>query len=292
MSSPTPHLHAVLWVLLSTLIWTVIFAAGKLTSGALGVFQLTLLRYLGALPVIALLVLRHGGLRQHRSQRPLSHLARAVCGCGAAVAITWASTRMPLIDATAIGILSGVIATLLGAVVLRETMRGNQIAAVALSLLGVGIVVIGKGAFQTGLVILPALIALSSALLMATEGLLISTLGRQETARTVMLYVTCFGVCLMLVPATLQWQQVTAKDLGFALALGPLSVLGQYCTIRGYRMAPLSVVAPLDYTWLIFAALLGLVAFNEHPSASTWAGCAAIALGGWMLTRTRAAPSS
>lgn len=148
------------------------------------------------------------------------------------------------------------------------------------------IVVRVKGAFQAGVSILPAVVAFASATFFAVEGLLISVLGRSERAFTVMLYVTFFGCCLMLIPALLEWQSISLKTGVMCLLLGPLGVVGQYCTIRGYRSAPLSVVAPVDYSWLLFSAVLGIVFFQEIPDIGTWIGCFAIILGDVLLARS------
>ncbi|ASM73625.1 EamA-like transporter family protein [Pseudosulfitobacter pseudonitzschiae] len=226
-----------------------------------------------------------GGPRAIRSKQPLVHLARAVSGCGAAVAITWVSVHMPLIDATAIGMSYGVVAIFLGTDVLKKSVSGRYRFAVVVSLIGVGIIMFSKGAFQSGVSVRPALIALASAVLFALEGLLISILGRSERAFTVMIHVTFFGFCLMLFPALIEWQPVSLKTTTLCLLLGPMGVVGQYCTIRGYRSAPLSIVAPVDYSWLLFSAILGILVFNEVPDTTAWVGCFGIMLGGVLLAR-------
>lgn len=130
--------------------------------------------------------------------------------------------------------------------------------------------------------------ALLSAILLAIEELLISLLGRAEAALSVMLHVTVFGCILLLIPALAEWQSLSPHTMALCLALGPVGLFAQYCTIRGYRAAPLSVVAPIDYTWLFFSALLGLVVFGEGVSLTTWLGCSAILLGGAGLARSGA----
>ena len=192
------YLPAVLWMLLSTFIWTVIFSAGKLADGTIGVFQLTFFRYVGGLITLLALLPAQGGFRAHISKQPKAHLMRALCGCGAAISITWASANMPLVDATAISMSYGIFGVLLGAIVLKETIRLPHWTAVAVSLFGVAIVMISKGAFQGHIALLPTFIAVLSAIFLAVEGLLISILGRSERAFTVMLYVSFYGCCLML----------------------------------------------------------------------------------------------
>ena len=280
------YLPAILWMLLSTFIWTVIFSAGKFADGTIGVFQLTFFRYIGGLMTLLALLPSQGGGRAHISRQPRAHLVRALCGCGAAISITWASANMPLVDATAISMSYGIFGVLLGAIVLKETIHLRHWTAVAVSLVGVAIVMISKGAFQGHIAVLPTFAAVLSAVFLAIEGLLISILGRSERAFTVMLYVSFFGCCLILPAALFEWRPASATTLMLCLALGPLGILGQYCTIRGYRSAPLSVVAPVDYSWLFFSALLGLVIFNEAPTQGTWLGCLIIALGGVLLIRS------
>nr|WP_320144134.1 DMT family transporter [uncultured Cohaesibacter sp.] len=280
------YLPAILWMLLSTFIWTVIFSAGKFADGTIGVFQLTFFRYVGGLMTLLSLLPSKGGFRAHISRQPKAHFARALCGCGAAISITWASANMPLVDATAISMSYGIFGVLLGAIVLKETIRLHHWTAVAVSLAGVAIVMVSKGAFQGHIAALPICIAVISAIFLAIEGLLISILGRSERAFTVMLYVSFFGCCLMFPAALLEWQPASPTTFALCLVLGPLGILGQYCTIKSYRSAPLSVVAPVDYSWLFFSALLGLIVFNEVPTHGTWLGCMVIALGGVLLIRS------
>lgn len=287
-----PYLPAILWVLLSTALFTLIFAAAKFADGAMGTFQILFLRYLGAFAVLLVLsrTARHGGA--WRSKRKPLHFLRAVCGCSAAAAITWSSAHMPIADATAISMLYGLITVILGAVFLREHTGAAIWGAVLLSLAGAAIVMLSQGAFGESLPVLPAAMALLGALLMACEGLLIRILARAESALTLMLYVTLFGCLLMLGPALAEWQAASITGIAACILLGPVSVAAQYCTIRGYRTAPLSVVGPVDYSWLIFAALLGFLAFGETPGQSVLAGGALIILGGIVLALTRHPPTA
>ena len=193
---------------------------------------------------------------------------------------------MPLADATALGMTYGLLLVLLGAILLGERPGRLQLAASAVSLSGAVVVVLGKGAFHEPLPLGPALVAMTSAVLMAVEGMLIRILGLREKPLTVILYVCFFGLCLMLLPVWADWQPVTWRTVAVCVGLGPLALLGQYCTIRGYTAAPLSVVGPVDYAWIVFAVLLGVVAFDETPGIATLLGCALILAGGIALARS------
>ncbi len=291
---PTVHtnVEAILWVLLSTALFTVVFAAAKFADGAIGTFQILLLRYIGACVTLCWLVARSGSFTQYKSQVPFRHFMRAVFGCSAAAAITWASAHMPVADASAIGILYGVMTVLLGIFFLKEHVGMRHWLAVLISLAGAVLIMLSQGAFQSTLAAIPALIALLSAVLMASEGLLIRLLSQTESALSMMLHISVLGVMLMSIPAFLEWRSVNLPIVVSCLALGPLSVVAQYCTIRGYRIAPLSVVGPVDYSWLIFAMILGVVGFGEYPSVGVVAGGTLIIIGGGILTGIRAQEQS
>ncbi|MEL6170941.1 MAG: DMT family transporter [Pseudomonadota bacterium] len=277
----------ILWVLFSTFLWTVVFAALKIIDASISVFQLMLLRYLGAFLTIALILSFKGGIRTYLSARPVSHFLRATTGVGGAVAITWASSRMPLVDATAIGLLYGVFAMALGAIFLKERVSFPQLISVCVVLSGVALVMLARGAFQQGVYAFAAIIAVLGAVSFAIEGVLIALLGRRETAWTVMLYVTVYGFLIMAPLAWIYWQAMPLQVAIFCMLLGPVSLLAQYGTIRGYREAPLTVVAPIDYAWIVFSVLLGVLIFGEIPGLLTFVGCLVILIGGAILTVVR-----
>lgn len=281
------YIEAVLWVLLSTAAFTLVFAAAKFADGIIATFQIMFFRYIGSVLTLIILAANLGSFSQYRSKAPQKHFLRAVFGCSAAAAITWASVHMPVADASAIGILYGVMTVILGIVFLKESVDIQQWLAVLISVVGALLVMYSQGAFQSNVSVFPALIALLSAVLMASEGLLIRVLSQTETAMSMMFYINVFGIVLMAIPAFVEWQTVSIGVFAACLALGPLSILAQYCTIRGYRIAPLSVVGPIDYSWVIFAMILGFAVFDEAPTFGLIAGATLIIIGGVVLSSIR-----
>ena len=196
---------------------------------------------------------------------------------------------MPVADASAFGCLYGVLIVILGWAVLGERLRPVQSIAILLAFLGAACVVLAGGAFQGGVLLWPMLAAFASAVLLAFEGVLIRVLSQREAARSVMFFVSMFGIVLMAIPAAVEWRTAPMGVMLACVALGPVSVLAQYCTIRGYRMAPLSVVGPVDYSWLLFAALIGWIFFDETPGSGVILGGGLILVAGALLARGRAA---
>ncbi len=276
---------AVMWVLLSTGIFSLVFASAKFADGAASTAQILLLRYISGYGVVLWVASRWGGIRNHLRLRPKEYGLRAFYGVAAAAAITWASARMPIADATALGMLYAVLSVLLGILVLKERVGRGHWTAIFLSVIGAAVVMWGQGAFQAQVPILPAAVAFLSALLMAAEGLMIVRLSRRDPALTMMVSLGPYAIGLMLLPALLTWQPLDLATVLMCLALGPVATFAQYCTIRGFRIAPLSVVGPVDNAWLIFAALIGFFVFDERPGIALYLGGALILAGGIMLSR-------
>ena len=76
------------------------------------------------------------------------------------------------------------------------------------------------------------------------------------------------------------WQTLTTLVVGFALLASLLNLTGNICLSRAYQTADASWLAPLDFIYLIFAAIWGKIIFDVWPTQSAMAGMALIALAG------------
>lgn len=277
---------AIAWVTAGTALFSFIFASGKFADGSATSPQILFLRYLGGLATLLLIVAaRRERLATYRSPRPISHFIRAVFGASGGGALIYASANMPIVDATAIGLLYVVFVIPLGVLVLKERLNRQHLGAVVICCAGAAIIMASRGAFTEFRLayIFPAGIAVVGAALLAVEGLMIKMLSHSDRAMTVLLYVNTFGIFLMAGPAAMQWVPLSIEGALRFVLLGPLAVTAQYCIVQGYRLASLSIVGPVDYTWLIFAGLIGLLFFGEQPTWGVLVGSAIIATGGILL---------
>ncbi|MCX8999729.1 DMT family transporter [Rhizobiaceae bacterium BDR2-2] len=285
---------AIAWVTAGTALFSLIFASGKFAGGSATPLQILFLRYIGGLAMLLLVVaMRRERLSAYRSPKPLSHFMRAVFGASGGGALIYASANMPIVDATAIGLLYVVFVIPLGVLVLKERPSRRHLGAIAICCAGATIIMASRGAFTAFHLayVVPAGIAVLGAALLAVEGLMIKMLSHSDRAMTVLLYVNTFGILLMAAPAAMQWVPLSPENAISFVLLGPLAVTAQYCIVRGYRLASLSIVGPVDYTWLIFAGLIGFLFFGEQPTLGVIAGSAIITAGGIMLAVTKP-PSS
>lgn len=277
---------AIAWVTAGTALFSFIFASGKFAEGSATPLQILFLRYIGGFAILLLIVAgRRERLSAYRSRKPLSHFMRAVFGASGGGALIYASANMPIMDATAIGLLYVVFVIPLGVLVLKEKLERQHVGAIAICCSGAALVMASRGAFTEfhSAYVFPTTIAVFGAALLAVEGLMIKMLSHTDRAMTMLLHVNAFGVLLMAVPAAVQWVPLSLGTAMCFILLGPLAVTAQYCIVRGYRLASLSIVGPVDYTWLIFAGLIGFLFFDEKPTLGVAAGSAIIAVGGILL---------
>lgn len=292
--SRSDNLEAILWVTAGTAVFSLIFASGKFAGDTASTLQILFLRYIGGFATLLAVVTASGGRpSQFRSARPASHFLRALVGAYGGVALIHASANMPIVDATAIGLLYVVFMIGLGVWLLGERITTQHWAGIVLCTAGAVLVMGSRGAFRTFDVgyLWPAAIALGGAVLLAVEGILIKTLSRSDKPLTVLLYVNFFGILLLAVPAVLSWRSTDFADNLPLLMLGPVGITAQYFIIRGYRMADVSLLGPIDYAWLIFAGLIGFAFFQEVPTMGAVIGSAVIAAGGIVLALLKPANS-
>jgi drug/metabolite transporter (DMT)-like permease len=84
-----------------------------------------------------------------------------------------------------------------------------------------------------------------------------------------------------------EWAEPAATDwLLFALA-GSCGAFAHLLVAMAYRHANAAVIAPFEYTALIWISLAGYLFWKEQPDVFTWIGGAAVILGGWLAMRSR-----
>ena len=283
---PASEASGILWVLTQTAMFAFIFTAGKLLDGSVHAIQIMFIRYLAGFVTMVTVAQVHGGVLRYRSPRPWRHVLRAGLGSCGGVSAFYAATYMPIADAAAIGLLKGMLVVILAVLLLREVVTGRHWLAAMLCAAGGFVVIWGKGAgLDFGGYGLAAGVAVLGAVAMAAETICIRVLATSEQPITLTMYVSGLGSLILLGPALYVWETPSWEALLFLVALGPIAVLGQYFNVRGYQVARASLLAPVGYTNVVFAAAWGYVLFAEVPGPMTWAGSALIVAGGIWLSR-------
>lgn len=209
-----------------------------------------------------------------KTQNLLAQLYRAGVGtCGVVLAF-WAISKLPLADATTLLYAAPLFVTILSYPLLGEKVGPFRGAAVIVGFCGILLVANPTG---HGLSISGIALALSAAFFNALTQLQLRKLGRNQNPLTTVFYFMLFGSIItgVMMPFVYTAPPMI-DDYGFLILLAAAGVLQQVLKTIGYSIAPTSVVTPLNYSGLIWAALIGFLFWNEVPTASALTGAGII----------------
>jgi len=251
-------------------------ALAKTLTSAYSPLQIQFLRNLIALPFAILIAYRMGGAAALRSHRPLAHLFRGALWIGATFLFFTSLKYLGLAEATALVFVAPLFITALSALIFREHVGWRRWLAVLVGFLGVLIAVRpGTAAFQT-VSLLPIATALVYAFLMLSA----RWVDARESVWTLLLYMTGTGAAISLFIVPFVWIPVRLEDLWLFGAVAIFGTAGMTMMTQAFRLAPAVVVAPLDYTSILWATLLGWMFWSEIPDALTFVGAAVIVASG------------
>ena len=260
-----------LWMGLAAILLTLMAVSVRKLSADMHTFEIVFFRAALGLPLMApwLIRTRLVGLRTRKIG---FFVLRGVVAMAAANCFFAALALVPLADATAIMFSRPLFATILAILFLNEVVSGRRWTAMAVGFLGVLILVRpGFADVNTGL-----LLALAGALFAAAAASTVRYLARTESPDTITIYFTIVGSALMVGPAIYVWQTPTWEQVWWILLMGFLGTQGQRSMARAISTADISIVLPVDFTRLVFAALFGWFLFAEIPDIWTWVGGAVI----------------
>lgn len=247
-------------------------ASLKWLTAGFGFWQIMFFGRSLAVPLAVALAMRSGGLRQIKSKRPWGHALRAGLMIATMLCFVYALKHLPIADTIAIGFAAPLFMTTLSVFFLKEKVGPRRWAAVLIGFGGVIVILQPSGAgFGWA-----ALSALASA---ATYAMLFIT-SRKLTA-------TESGPCLifwnsftMLVCAGIgmlwDFSLPSGVDIWVFIATAVFGALGQLLMTEAFRYGEVSLLAPIEYSALIWATLFGWLVWNELPSFTVVAGAAII----------------
>ena len=252
--------------------------AKALTAGYPPV-QILFLRNLIALPVALLIAFRMGGSAALRSHRPAAHLVRGLLWLCAATLFFTGLRYLRLAEATTLVFAAPVFITALSALLLKEHVGWRRWSAVLVGFLGVLVVVRpGSAAFQPA-----SLFPVATALFYAALMISARWVDPRESVWTLMLYLVAAGALLSGFISPFVWTAVRLEDLWLFFGIAIFGTAGITMMTQAFRFAPAAVVAPFDYTALLWATMLGWLIWGEVPDFATYLGAGIIILSGLFI---------
>jgi drug/metabolite transporter (DMT)-like permease len=262
-------------------LWTVHDAISKWLTELYPVFELLFVRSAFALPILAVIMRLEQGRVTLATTRPWALVLRGLLSVGSFGLFLYGLRLMSLGTAFAIAMSAPLMVAGLAGPLLGEPPTRRQWIAVLVGFVAVLFMIRPGG----GIPPFGALVMIVSTILFSLSLIMTRALGRTEGAGVMTFYVSlvflaCGGIALPFV-----WVSPSRGDLLLMATAGCLAAVALYCTTQAFRLAPVSLVVPFEYTGLVWAMLIGFMVWGEVPSASVVAAAVVIVASGLYLVR-------
>jgi len=272
----------------------------KLLSDEYSAFQIVFTRSLVALvPTTMVLYITLGSRGLITWQLPVL-LLRGVLLFISYTSYYLAVAALPLVDVVSIVFAAPLFVTALSGPVLGEYVGLRRWVAVLVGFSGV-LIMVGP----SGRILHPAsLLALTAGLTYGLSIIMTRRVGATESSWTMSFYtVVVFAVLSALgsslihaldLPVgtnpsyaflTRPWILPDMDDMALMILVGFVASVGFYCLTQAYRVAPVSIVAPFDYSYFIWALLFGYIFWSDLPTLATWLGVSIVIASGIYILR-------
>jgi len=257
-----------LWMLASAVTFTIMTMLIKYLGADYPPTLQTFYRQAFGLVILLPIIIRNPRAA-FRTTRPGILLFRSLAGTVGMIMAFYAYQRMPLAEANALSFTRTLWLVPLAAFVLKEPVGPRRVAATLVGFLGVLLMLQPAAQGEFGV---PAAAMLVSALLVAFTVTGMKIMTRDHTTTTLMAWSATLGFILAVPPALFVWRWPSLGDLLLLAAMGSLGTITQACYIKGMSQGDAGTMAPVDYTRLVFAIILGYALFGDVPDALTMLG--------------------
>jgi drug/metabolite transporter (DMT)-like permease len=293
---PTNAIRAISLKVTSALIFAVMSGLVRYLGTGYPVGQVVFFRSAFAIvPVMVIYAWRRELEAAIRMGRPFGHVGRGLTAIGGMFCNFSALARLPIVDATAISFAAPLITVAMAALWLKERVRIYRWSAVIVGFLGVLVMLVPhldiSGSAAAAGAALGAMAGITGAVFNAGSVIQTRHLTKSETTSSIVFYFSL--ICTLAGLATLPfgWNMPSGTELAALIGIGLCGGFGHIVLTESYRWAPASLVAPFEYTSMLWALVLGYLAFGELPTALGFLGAGIIAGAGlfviWRERRLR-----
>ena len=263
--------RGVWWFLAASASFSGMAVCVKMLGRTMSVWEMSVLRSLVALLILSPVLFRPGS-SVWKTHHFNSHLLRSALGMCAVLTFFYSVTNLDIALVSGLAFTRVLFVIVLAVLLLGEVVPRQRMVATAVGFGGVLICLqLGTAEFNPW-----TLCALAFALVTAIIATLVKLMTFTESPLTIVAWTYVLMGAFSLVPAVFVWEAPTFEELVLIAILGVGSTIGQTAVVHGLRAGEVTVVAPFDYTRLLFAAGFGYLFFAEIPGVSTWIGSALI----------------
>lgn len=263
-------------VIAMALLSTMDAMAKSLTMGGVAVIQILALRSCLIVTMLGSAFVFRGKSAELKPKNLKAHVGRGVVGFVAPLCFFLGITHIPLTDAVVIFFTSIFFVTLLSIMFLGEKVGVHRWASIIVGFLGVIIVVGPKGGGDVTGYLLVLAGSLAYSILFISGRYLAAT-------ETVPSLVISFNICAGIISLILLpwfWTELTELHYIRIAILAVFALGGHYMITLAFSKAEASVLAPFEYTGVIWALLFDLIIWHVSPAFSTLIGALIIITSG------------
>ncbi|MEL7216622.1 MAG: DMT family transporter [Pseudomonadota bacterium] len=251
-------------------------AVVKLLGGSYAPVQVVFFTVFFGFPIMTIALLRDRTDANLIPRHPWWTALRTGSAVLTGLCVFYAFSVLPLAEVYAILFMMPLLITLLAVPVLGERVGWRRGIAVLVGLGGVFIVLDPAGSALG----LGHAAALSAAVFGSVASIVVRKIGAEERSVVLMLYPMVANAVLMGALLPFVYEPMPIEHLGAFLATACLGLLGAVLVIQAYRRAPAVIVAPMQYSQIIWAVLIGAVFFGETVENNVLYGAAIVIASG------------
>lgn len=267
------------------LMFSVLDTSAKFVSRSMPSLEVVWARYAISVVFAAIVLRPWADWRVYAMKRPWVQTIRALFLLGSTVFNFIALRYLQLAETAAIAFAAPFFIVALAGPVLGEWAGPRRWIAAMIGFVGVIIIVEpGPSTFQPA-----ALLSLAAACCYAGYNLTTRLLSGTESAASMLLYPAVFATVLLTPPLPIignlppDWLIAVLM-----LVMGAAGGLGHWFLIVAHRRAPASLLAPFQYTQVLWMPMFGYLVFRDVPAGNTALGAAIIVASGlYILYRER-----
>lgn len=279
----TPIFTAALWMTGAVVSFTLMAVAGREAGLTLDTFEIMLYRSLIGFALVAGFGLATGRLARVRTRQPGLHLARNICHFTGQNLWFAALPLIPLAQVFALEFTTPVWVALLAPLVLGEALTPRKLLVVAIGFAGILLITRpGFAEISTG-----QIAAAASAVFFAGSILSTKRLGRQDGTWTILFWMTVMQSVMGLACAGYDGDIAlpSAAALPFVVLIGLCGLSAHLCITSALRVAPATIVSPMDFVRLPVIAAVGILLYNEPLEWAVGAGAGLVLFGNLLNLR-------
>ncbi|MBR9864530.1 MAG: DMT family transporter [Rhodobacteraceae bacterium] len=280
-------LRSILFALLAFAFFATHDMIVKFLGGSYSPVQLIFFSSLMSFPLVTAMLMRDPTEGNLRPVNPWWVAARTLASVFAALSVFYAFSNLPLSQVYALLFAMPLLITVLSVPILGEKVGIHRWAAVVLGLCGV-LVVLRPGSAELELGHLAGLLA---ALSSSFASVVVRRIGRQERSVVLMLYPLALNFLVMGAALAFVYEPMPIAHLGLIGLIAITAFVAGLFLIAAYRAGEAAVVAPMQYSQIIWATIFGYMIFDETLDTATLAGTSLIILSGiyivWRESRGR-----